>query len=561
MSAGETQAQHPPPWTGSKKNIKSKWVRRMERISIIDGFQPKNDPRLLSIAAGLAPRLRKKEVSPAAAFRPSGERIDLEELPRSSLGPGEELCLDFGTHWVGYVSLELSYQGSHPDAPAYLRLEFAETLEELQEDTRNYRGWISRSWLQEEQIHIDELPAKLCLPRRYAFRYLKLTVLDTSRKFRLRLLGAHCRAVTSAELDRPRPLDTGDPLLNAIDAVSLKTLSECMQDVFEDGPKRDRRLWLGDFRLQALTNYVSFRSLSLVKRCLYLFAGSRFPDGCIASCIFTRPEVAADDTCFPDYALLFLPTLEEYLQQSDDREALADLYAPAMEQLDLALAHCGGDGLVEEAYAQRFFIDWCEGLHRRACAQGVLIYTLDYGLLLARRRGDSARIEYLQAQRSRLETSARSEFWDGSCFRSGGQAALATQVWMVLADVLPPSEARELLLTFTQERSQQPMVSPYLHHYYLLALLHVGLREQALSHIRAYWGGMVQRGADTFWEIWDPRDPDASPYGGKAVNSYCHAWSCTPAYFLRTALFPQHEAGPQSIRERSSPWEHENKED
>jgi hypothetical protein len=31
-----------------------------------------------------------------------------------------------------------------------------------------------------------------------------------------------------------------------------------MQEVFEDGPKRDRRLWLGDLRLQALVNDVTF---------------------------------------------------------------------------------------------------------------------------------------------------------------------------------------------------------------------------------------------------------------------------------------------------------------
>lgn len=29
---------------------------------------------------------------------------------------------------------------------------------------------------------------------------------------------------------------------------------DCMQSVFEDGPKRDRRLWLGDLRLQALAS-------------------------------------------------------------------------------------------------------------------------------------------------------------------------------------------------------------------------------------------------------------------------------------------------------------------
>lgn len=63
-----------------------------------------------------------------------------------------------------------------------------------------------------------------------------------------------------------------DNTLKAIYDVSVKTLLDCMQTVFEDGPKRDRRLWLGDLRLQALANYYTFNDLSLVKRCLYLLA-------------------------------------------------------------------------------------------------------------------------------------------------------------------------------------------------------------------------------------------------------------------------------------------------
>jgi hypothetical protein len=51
---------------------------------------------------------------------------------------------------------------------------------------------------------------------------------------------------------------TSDPQLKAIDNVAVLTLQNCMQEVFEDGPKRDRRLWLGDLRLQALVNDVTF---------------------------------------------------------------------------------------------------------------------------------------------------------------------------------------------------------------------------------------------------------------------------------------------------------------
>jgi len=45
---------------------------------------------------------------------------------------------------------------------------------------------------------------------------------------------------------------------------------------------------------------------------------------------------------------------------------------------------------------------------------------------------------------------------------------------------------------------------------------------------------MVKAGADTFWEVYDPSNADLSPYGSTLVNSYCYAWSCTPAYLLRS---------------------------
>ena len=55
--------------------------------------------------------------------------------------------------------------------------------------------------------------------------------------------------------------------------------------------------------------------------------------------------------------------------------------------------------------------------------------------------------------------------------------------------------------------------------------------------MRNYWGAMVDLDADTFWELFSPSDPDESPYGSPVVNSYCHAWSCAPSYFLRNAKY------------------------
>lgn len=44
---------------------------------------------------------------------------------------------------------------------------------------------------------------------------------------------------------------------------------------------------------------------------------------------------------------------------------------------------------------------------------------------------------------------------------------------------------------------------------------------------------MVKLGADTFYEVYVPDNLEFSPYKDKKLNSMCHAWGCTPAYFIR----------------------------
>ena len=77
------------------------------------------------------------------------------------------------------------------------------------------------------------------------------------------------------------------------------------------------------------------------------------------------------------------------------------------------------------------------------------------------------------------------------------------------------------------------MVTPYMFHLDVQAPINVGRKAQALDVLRAYWGGMANEGADTFRELYNPENPNESPYGGTIVLSYCHVWSCAPAYFLR----------------------------
>ena len=103
---------------------------------------------------------------------------------------------------------------------------------------------------------------------------------------------------------------------------------------------------------------------------------------------------------------------------------------------------------------------------------------------------------------------------------------------MCIAGVFGKEKCRDIILRLEKTDGARP-VTPYLYHHYIQALIDAGEFSRAKEIMYGYWGGMVDAGADTFWELYDPENPDASPYGSRTVNSYCHAWSCTPSYFIR----------------------------
>ena len=104
---------------------------------------------------------------------------------------------------------------------------------------------------------------------------------------------------------------------------------------------------------------------------------------------------------------------------------------------------------------------------------------------------------------------------------------------MILGGVVTGKEAEEVLHNTLKDTEGLKPFTPYMHHYVVEAMMKTGLAEEAKTYIKNYWGGMVKAGADTFYEVYVPDDADFSPYGDRKINSMCHAWSCTPAYFVR----------------------------
>lgn len=517
----------------------------MAITNAIKDFRPIVNDAFVAKAQALTPRLIEREAAPVRTVNivPRGEDHAAETVSpvfdRSApMGRGDRLCLDFGEHLVGYVTFSLTPVGSPADAPALLRLRFGEIPYEIAADPSQYDGEISRSWIQEKIIHVDVLPCQVSLPRRYAFRYLELAVMDTSPKYRVVVSDVVCRSVTSADMAAVPPLRTNDEDLIRLDRAALRTMRDCMQTVFEDGPKRDRRLWMGDLRLQALTNYAAFRNNDLVKRCLYLFAGLTQNEGRVGACLFTEPAPQVDDTALFDFSLFFPCALWDYFQATGDRETLEELAPTAWRQIELALRDVDSRGLVADREGWWCFLDWGDGLNKQAGAHAVLIYSLRRAAEAARALGDASRAAGYESRIAALTDAALEHLWDEKLgfFVSGAerQVSWASQVWFALAEVFGREQNAALLKRLMERDPGVPMVTPYMYHHFIDALLRCGMETEALSAMKGYWGEMIKDGADTFWELYDPKDRYASPYGSRLVNSFCHAWSGTPSYFIRT---------------------------
>lgn len=468
----------------------------------------------------------------AEALKPKLDHTIKQISNRIMLSQGEECVFDFGSHYVGYLKVDFDFDDAYPDSPVLVKLFFAEHKRELEEKTEEYCGWISKAWIQEEIIRVDEFPNHISFPRRYAFRYVRITILAAPANGKTVITNLMLDAVTSAPEAIALCGDTEAE--KRIDEISLKTLSECMQEVFEDGVKRDRRLWLGDLRLQALANYQTFRHNDLVKRCLYLFAGTCSEDGRLCQSVYSGKSICGDGQTNFDYPLLFVSALKEYWKATNDNETAADLLPIAERQVCLSRNFFENDLIIDRPIGW-CFLDWSFTLNRQAGAQAVYLCA-ERDLIFLLKKMNRQSEDYEKDYRRKC-MSARNFFYDEKSGHvlSGAekQISYASAIWFTLAGILTKEEGQRALLSLPSAKSAVKPVTPYLMHYYVQALIDCGCMDEARKVLNHYWGGMVDRGADTFWELFNPENPDESPYGGTAVLSYCHAWSCTPCYFYR----------------------------
>ena len=509
--------------------------------------------RWMQIAAQEKPVLKYQTVKPVGVVKAVQDARTFQGWRYEQVGQPQELLydknfkdvktltLDFGRHLVGYFKFHTKTFGNRPqDAPVRMKFFFGELPAELNTPLDPWKGGLSRAWMQDEVVTVTQVDQWIEIPRRMAFRYLKIELMGASNDFDFAIDDIEFRAQSSAG-DVLTSLQSGCPdIVRDINNVGIETLCECMQTVYEDGPKRDRRLWIGDMYLESLANRYSFKNNQMTKHCLYLFAGLAADDGIVISNLFEEPEPHPQSGSYClTYCLLWNSTLLEYLKDTGDKETANDLWRVAKRQAEDAISYVDDRGIFDKDKRGGWvwlFFDWRNGLDVNTPMQGATIFALQQTYELAQMLGREQEVEEYPALIKKMTQAARKYLYNKQrgVMESGPdkQVSILAQTWLIKSGVLNKKEGQKAIRTALATDGVYMPGTPYATHYLIDAMLLCDMKQEARDYLIDYWGGMVKKGADTFWEAYDPKDDYISPYGFFPVNSACHAWSCTPVYFI-----------------------------
>ena len=366
------------------------------------------------------------------------------------------------------------------------------------------------------------------------YRFARIDLEDPALSARITVPTAYHRVAAIARLGS---FSSADPQLDQIWEVGARTTHLCMQDHLWDGIKRGRTVWAGDLHPAAAVVAAVFGPQPVVEASL-----DHLRDNTAS-----RPGPAWMNG-IPAYSLWWIITQAEWYLASGDRTYLQTQHRYLSSLVDVLAEQ------VDAAGGERFegwrYLDWATTRDMTAIHagyQGLTAWASRSARSLALALGDPGLHERAG------QVLARVEAYHPPATTSKAAAAL-----LVLGGLADPAATNRATL------APNPLadLTPFLGYHVLEARALAGDHAGAMALIRAYWGGMIDLGATTFWEDFDVdwvagsgRIDAVVPAHQRDIHvglgrntqrglglSLCHAWSAGP-----TAWLSRHVLGIQPL--------------
>ncbi len=461
-------------------------------------------------------------LSPPSYFRFCLEEISYEVLERGKgsmlVDCGAEMMAKLRFNGASSGTVHIYYGESEIEARAKGECELTDTLDLA--------------------LHTETLIAKAC-------RYILLECDSEEALGRLKIFREY-NPTRSRSAFR-----CSDERVDRIYSVARDTLALNTREFYLDGLKRDRWVWAGDAYQCYLMSYYSFFDRKTVERTMIALAGKK--------------PVSTFINHIMDYSFLWIISLWDYYQYIGDVRFLERMLPIAEAHIQFAMTRRNADGLLEGDPCDWVFLDWAHLDNRGEVAAEQILFWKSLDVMgklceLFHRDGKkyfAYRDEVKEALFRLLWDKERGVFYhtriDG---KPHPEIKKHAHIFALLFGLLEGEQikAAERVLT---SADIEAIVTPYMRLYELEALCKIGERDYVLNEIRSYWGGMLDEGATSFWEFYDPAEKGNEKYamyGRPFGKSLCHAWGAGPLYLLGRYFAGLEPAEPGYATFRMKPY-------
>lgn len=318
--------------------------------------------------------------------------------------------------------------------------------------------------------------------------------------------------------------------VNKIWDMCAYTLLLTSREVQLEAVKRDRWLWGGDaYQAYKFNNYLFFDK-EIIRRSTIALRG--------------KEPVYEHINTIADYSLFWIIGLYEYYLFYKDDEFIKFIYPKAVSLLDFCRKRVNGEGFIKCVPGDWIFIDWAN-----IDKSGESCISAEQMLYIAANNSMAKLSEIVGDDKSKFEKEAQilkekvnAFFWDGEKgayidnYESGKRNVTRhANIFAILYDIASKEQAESICKNVLFNDEIEKITTPYFEGYELEVMGKLSEFDFIENKIRTYWKGMLDLGATTVWEEFDPSltgDEHYAMYGKKYDKSLCHAWGAAPIYLL-----------------------------
>lgn len=334
-------------------------------------------------------------------------------------------------------------------------------------------------------------------------------------------------------LDYKGSFRCNDEQINEIWDVAAYTLHLTTREFFIDGIKRDRWVWSGDAYQSFLMNYYLFNDFESVERTLYSLRG--------------KDPVTSHINTIMDYTFYWFLGISDYYLFTGNESFIRQNYDRMKSLMNYVLGRRNMDGLLQGLAGDWVFIDWAAGLSKKGevCFEQLLFArSLETMALCACIANDAEGASMYKSLSESMRKKLFDIYWNEEKQAlvhsrvDGKQTENVTRyanMFSIFYGYFNQQQKQAVKTSVLLNDGIQKITTPYMRFYELEALCALGEQNYVLKEMKDYWGGMLQLGATSFWEEYNPDKKGVehyAMYGRQFGKSLCHAWGASPLYLL-----------------------------